>query len=259
VKQRLKVKYYIRYVDDFAILCHSNKILEDYKIKINEFLKENLGLDLHPGKSHIIKLDNGIGFLGFRIFFYHRLIKKSNIRKFDVRFNHLKKMYKNGLIGRERALDSLKGWLAYVEHANTYKHRRDLIRIFNQCFPINPQVEIPKNKKNKNFIKKTKISNFPFSSQKTLQLYKKGLSVKEIAEQRNIKESTVWEHFAMLIEYNQLSVWKVLPNEKIIRILANISWVNDKLKEIKQRINNDSITFDEINCVLAHYKNKNRK
>ncbi|MBI2653729.1 helix-turn-helix domain-containing protein [Candidatus Woesearchaeota archaeon] len=78
--------------------------------------------------------------------------------------------------------------------------------------------------------------------------------MKKIAEQRNIKESTVWEHLAMLVEYNQLSVWKILPKEKVVKILANIQNKDHNLKEIKRRINDNSISFDEINCVFAHYK-----
>jgi len=259
IKHGLKAKYYIRYVDDFVILHNSKKILADFKKIIDDFLRDRLNVELHPSKSCIVQIDNGITFLGFRIFFYHKLIKRSNMRKFEAKFHQLQSNYKAGVINRAKAMDSLEGWLAYLEHADTYKYRRHLIREFNERFPFKKDVNIINNKQHENHIKKVKVSHYPFSSQKTLQLYKKGLSIKEIAEQRNIKESTVWEHFSMLIEYNQLSVWKVLPNEKIIRILANIIWVNDKLKEIKQRINNDSITFDEINCVLAHYKNRNRK
>ena len=68
-KHELKVKYYIRYVDDFIILHHSRLMLENYKARIDAFLKEFLDIGLHPNKSNIIKLDNGITFLGFRLFF----------------------------------------------------------------------------------------------------------------------------------------------------------------------------------------------
>ena len=67
VKHELKARYYIRYVDDFVVLHHSRNILEEYKIKINKFLSGNLNLGLHPDKSKILELGNGIGFLGFRI------------------------------------------------------------------------------------------------------------------------------------------------------------------------------------------------
>ena len=70
----------------------------------------------------------------------------------------------------------------------------------------------------------------------SLQLLKKGLSVKQITEQRNVKENTVWDHISKLIEYGQLNVWKVLPKAKILKILAKIYSHNDTLKEIKIRL-----------------------
>ncbi|HLC60877.1 MAG TPA: helix-turn-helix domain-containing protein [Candidatus Nanoarchaeia archaeon] len=258
VKHELKAKYYIRYVDDFVILHNSKKILADFKKKIGDFLKNKLIVELHPNKSYIIELDNGITFLGLRIFFYHKLIKKSNIGKFEAKLLQFQLDYKHGIISKDKALDSIEGWLAYISHANTYKYRNDLILFFNKCFAVE-QNQTVNNKKHKNFIKKVKITRYPFSSQKTLQFYKKELSIKDIAKQRNIKESTVWEHLAKLVEYNQLPVWKVLPKEKIGKILSAIRAADDKLKDIKCRLNNTAITFDEINCVLAHYKNNNRK
>jgi uncharacterized protein YpbB len=42
-------------------------------------------------------------------------------------------------------------------------------------------------KKHEKFKRKSEISGFPFSSQKTLYLFKKGLSIKEIAEARNVR------------------------------------------------------------------------
>ena len=63
VKHKLKAKYYIRYVDDFVILHNDRLILEQYRIKINEFLKAELKLELHPDKSKILLLERGVGFL----------------------------------------------------------------------------------------------------------------------------------------------------------------------------------------------------
>ena len=259
VKHKLKAKYYIRYVDDFVILHSSRNILEEYKLKINEFLSLNLDLKLHPDKSKIFNLDSGAGFLGFRIFYFHKIVRKQNIRKFEKKFDKFKRLYKKNAVSRKKVVESFESWLAHITHANTYKYRRHLIRIFNACFPVVPNINIENIKKHENFIKKVKDSYFQFSSQKTLQLFKNGLSVKDIAERRNIKESTVWGHLAKLIEYNQLSVWEVLPKEKILSILPRIIGENDKLKDVKQRINDDSVIFDEIACVLAFIKNRDRK
>lgn len=82
VKHTLRVKYYIRYVDDFIIMQESENELEAYKKEIDAFLQNKLLLRLHPDKSRIVKIRSGIIFLGLRIFYYHKLLKKNNIKKF---------------------------------------------------------------------------------------------------------------------------------------------------------------------------------
>ena len=72
---------------------------------------------------------------------------------------------------------------------------------------------------------------------KTRQLFKKGLTIKEIATKRSIKEGTVWQHISILIENNQLNLWKVLPKEKINKVLTQIKTEFDRLKDIKNRRN----------------------
>lgn len=68
VKHNLKAKYYIRYVDDFVILHQSKKQLEIWEKEIDNFLKNELKIELHPDKCKIYSLANGTQFLGYRIF-----------------------------------------------------------------------------------------------------------------------------------------------------------------------------------------------
>ena len=260
VKHHLKTRYYIRYVDDFVIFEKSKETLENYKIKIDNFLKDRLNIKLHPDKSKIIPLEHGTNFLGFRVFYHHKLIRKKNLRKFEKKFHKLRKLYEENVIEREKMIEVFEGWIAYISHANTYKHRRHLTRTFTNFFPIKPESEIKNVTKHERFIQKTETSKYQFTTQKTLLLLKKGLTIQQITLQREIKEATVWEHLAQLVEYNQISIWKIIPKDKITRILQSINTENDSLKEIKQRINNPNITFNEINCILAHikYENKNK-
>jgi len=94
---------------------------------------------------------------------------------------------------------------------------------------------------------------------KTRQLFKKGLTIKEIATKRSIKEGTVWQHISILIENNQLNLWKVLPKEKINKVLTQIKTEFDRLKDIKNRIKDQTVIYDEINCVLASVKAKKKE
>nr|AQS33814.1 hypothetical protein [uncultured archaeon] len=258
IKHKLRSKYYIRYVDDFVILHESKNQLEIWKNQINNFLKESLKIELHPSKSNVLRLNSGINFLGFRVFFYHKLIRKSNLKNFERKFNNLKILFDEGFIGREKALESLQGWLAYCSHANTYKYRKYLIKNFNTSFSHGNKLLVHNKKNYINYIKQVKESELQFSAQKTLFHYKRGLSIKDIAIKEGIKEATVWGHLANLIEHKQLSVWKILPHEKIHKIIRNIYSRKEQLRDVKKRINDSSITYDEIACVIASIKSKNK-
>ncbi len=259
VKHTLKAQYYIRYVDDFVILSEKREDLVVYKQKIKSFLQEHLALSLHPEKSKIITLEKGVHFLGFRIFSHHRLIRKKNILKFTRKLVQLHEWYKEGLLDRDKAVEVLQGWLAFCAHANMYKYNRKLIRQFNQNFPLHSDVPATNHKKHQNHINQIQASQIQFTVQKTAQLFRKGKSISNIAKERSIKESTVWAHLANLIEHNQLSLWKVLPKEKIKFIQEVIQSEKDSLKEIKSRINNNYVTYNEIMCVLAGMKRRNKR
>ncbi len=258
VKHKLKAKYYIRYVDDFVILHESKEQLEIWKKEINRFLKQKLKIELHPNKSKVLRLDSGINFLGFRVFFYHKLLRKSNLKNFEKKFNNLRILFDEGVISREKVLESLEGWLAYCSNANTFKYRKHLIRNFNKYFSHGKRLFIHNKKKYVNYIKKINESELEFSVQKTLFQFRKGISIKEIAVNRCVKESTIWEHLVNLIEHRQLSVWEVLPREKIYKILSKIYSHKEKLKDIKRRFKDENITYDNIACVMASIKSKRK-
>lgn len=121
VKHILKCKFYIRYVDDFVLLDKSKEKLESMNGKINAFL-ETIKLQLHPEKSKIYPLNKGVKFLGFRVFYYHKLLNKKNIRKMESKLN----LYRQGLISRDALERSLVGWFGYAEQANTYNMRNKI-------------------------------------------------------------------------------------------------------------------------------------
>jgi hypothetical protein len=87
-------------------------------------LKENLKLELHPEKSRIISLSRGIDFVGFRNFYYHRLLRKRNIKKILFKIEQFKK----GKLSKEKLLESLQGWQAYAKWANSFKLRKGIVK-----------------------------------------------------------------------------------------------------------------------------------
>ena len=135
VKHVLKAKYYIRYVDDFVIVHNSFDVLNNFKQKINDFLAEQLTLELHSDKSKILPIRNGVEFLGLRVFAHYRLLKLRNLKKFQRKLIHLKGLYRQKQINYDSAFDFMEGWLAYARQANTYTLRKKFVKQFEAAFP----------------------------------------------------------------------------------------------------------------------------
>ena len=64
IKEKLKIKYYIRYMDDFILLHRDKEYLKYCKDKIKEKIEE-LDLKLNK-KTQIYDLDKGLNFLGYK-------------------------------------------------------------------------------------------------------------------------------------------------------------------------------------------------
>jgi len=124
VKHKLKIKYYIRYVDDFVILHPSKRQVEKWKSQIDNFLTNKLNITLHSHKSRIISLSKGVDFVGFRNFGKYRLLRKRNLRSMWKKIIAFKKGKRNF----ENIFESFNGWQAYAKWANTFKLRRKFKR-----------------------------------------------------------------------------------------------------------------------------------
>lgn len=122
VKHELKAKYYIRYVDDFVILHSSKEQLQEWKIRIDSFLKDKLKLELHTQKSKIIPLSKGIDFVGFRNFYHFKLLRKRNIRKIRRKLE----LFSKNEAAYHKMTEIFQGWQAYAKWANTLKLRRNI-------------------------------------------------------------------------------------------------------------------------------------
>lgn len=131
IKHKLKAKYYIRYVDDFVILHEDKKVLLEYLDKITKYLKF-LKLKLHPDKSEIYALRNGITFLGYRIFYHYKLLRKRNIKYFLKNLNKKINLYREGSIDKRKLEGFLNGWNGYSKFANTHNFNKKIEKIINR-------------------------------------------------------------------------------------------------------------------------------
>jgi RNA-directed DNA polymerase len=126
VKHKLKTKYYVRYTDDFIILSESDKSFDDLLVKIGGFLKERLGLDLHPHKIEVRKWHQGIDFLGYITRPHHKLVRTKTKRRMVRKLKEQAEEFHKGNVNEEAIDQSLNSYLGLLSHANTYKLSKDL-------------------------------------------------------------------------------------------------------------------------------------
>ncbi|MBU4352297.1 MAG: hypothetical protein KJ939_04405 [Nanoarchaeota archaeon] len=134
VKHKIRAKNYVRYVDDFVILHSSEQQLTEWKEKIAGFLREKLVLDLHPEKTRIILSVHGVDFLGLKIFPFHKIMKKRNVRSFKRKLKLICEKFDNGEITYDEVYDFLEGWIAYAKNADTYNLIRKILDTIKDKF-----------------------------------------------------------------------------------------------------------------------------
>ena len=93
IKEKLHIKYYIRYQDDGIILSNDKEYLRYCLGEISKFILD-YGLCLND-KTKIINVSKeGIDFLGFRFYKGYTKIRSKNMKRFKRKI----KLYKKGII-----------------------------------------------------------------------------------------------------------------------------------------------------------------
>ena len=116
-KQKLKLKYWFRYMDDaVAIVKTKKEAIENLEL-IRTFLKENLKLELNQ-KTQIFKNTQGVNFCGYKINEYRLKIREKGKRKLKKKVKELKYKIRTNQITSKEAYKYLAGHLGYTKIAN---------------------------------------------------------------------------------------------------------------------------------------------
>ena len=118
IKDELKARHYIRYMDDFVILSHDKKELQHFFKEIEGFLFADLALRLNP-KTCVFNTKNGVDFCGYRHFVSFKRVRRRSVRAMYRKVA----AFERGKITRPDFIKSLKSWLGHIQHADTYRLR----------------------------------------------------------------------------------------------------------------------------------------
>lgn len=138
IKERLKTKFYIRYMDDFIIIHRDKEYLKYCREVITDEL-DNIGLALNTKKSRIIPIRKKFGWLGFE---YHQtatgkivitLPKKKVIRE-RRKLKRLIRAAKAGKITKEAVDNSFRCWQAHAGYGNNHNTVRHMQRYYKNLW-----------------------------------------------------------------------------------------------------------------------------
>ena len=135
-KHALKIHYYVRYMDDVIILGNDKKKLQEIRRKIEEFIHQELRLNLNK-KTAIRPVDVGIDFVGFMTWGTHKKIKKSTAKRMKRAMKHLTILMATNQITREafeRSMASYRGILMQAKADGLKKKLNEIyIETMNKC------------------------------------------------------------------------------------------------------------------------------
>ena len=129
VKERLRIKYYVRYMDDFLLIHPDKEYLRYCQKQIETFLA-GLRLELNE-KTNIFPLRHGVDFLGFHTYITEsgqiiRRLRHSSVKRMKGKIRWWKKEYPAGKVTKKEILDSWTAWDAHAAHGNTYTLRQEI-------------------------------------------------------------------------------------------------------------------------------------
>lgn len=133
VKERLHIKCYVRYMDDFILIHESKTHLQHCRTEIAQFLEQRK-LSLNH-KTALFPLSQGITFLQWRyqLTSTGRVVKtipKSRLRR---QRSHIKKLARIGL-PKDYFDKCIRSMLACCAHGNTETIRRNMLKYAKEIY-----------------------------------------------------------------------------------------------------------------------------
>lgn len=134
IKEQLKIKHYIRYMDDFVLFSTDKAYLKKCLLEIEKKVTEEYHLQLNP-KTKISPMKNGLDFLGFRFIMKDGTLflklRTSTKKKMKRKIRKMDKLYQNQQISYQDIRQVLASYQGHIRYGNTYYLRKKIF--FYQC------------------------------------------------------------------------------------------------------------------------------
>jgi retron-type reverse transcriptase len=127
VKETLKQRHYIRYMDDFVVFTSDRSVIRDLLDRMRAYLKDRLALNMKENGVVINTPAHGLGFLGVRIFPSTVRLHRKNLTRCLRKIRLRERECSRGQIDEERLVLSVSSIVAHMAQFNTLALRRKVM------------------------------------------------------------------------------------------------------------------------------------
>lgn len=146
VKERLRIRYYCRQMDDFYLI-HPDKEYLQYCLKEIQAFLAGLRLELNE-KTNIFPLRHGIDFLGFHTYITEsgqiiRKLRHASVKRMKGKIKGWSKDYPAGKVKKKEILDSWTAWDTHAAYGHTYALRQEIASRVSKIIGVNLKCRAP--------------------------------------------------------------------------------------------------------------------
>ena len=127
VKGVIRVKGYLRYMDDFLLFGASRSILQEWLVELEIFLGCELGLRV-KSNVQLNRTACGIPFLGYRVFAGYLRLNKLSRQRFVGKFKLYEKLYNKGILSEMELQKHIEPLFSFVRRAETKGLRNTVLK-----------------------------------------------------------------------------------------------------------------------------------
>ncbi|MDR0829454.1 MAG: helix-turn-helix domain-containing protein [Prevotellaceae bacterium] len=126
------------------------------------------------------------------------------------------------------------------------------VRFYNKPLIDSKNLQIPVDEAVIKTLPKTVPPKKGDSAKLSLKMLNEGKTFQQICEERGLKESTIMEHLSHYIPSGKVSVFALVPKEKVEKILPLIDETVKSVTPVKEKLGDD-FSFEEIRAVARHW------
>ncbi len=134
VKEKFRMKYYTRYMDDCIILFQDKEYAKQCLSYMESYIKEDLLLEFNK-KTQLTAMKNGMDYLGFRFYLTDtgkvvKRLRTSSKRRWKRKLKKLQRQYRDGEILLGDITCSIASYKGHLMHGHTYRLQKKVFHDF---------------------------------------------------------------------------------------------------------------------------------